>query len=160
MGRLAASGLATALSLLVAAPALSRPLPNGGVTAPEVAEVLQALGFKVTESKDGDGDPMLRSSDGNIEFGIYFYECPKADGAAPVRCPSIQFLTMRSSPPNPQAVAKWNQAKRFTRAYQTQDNRVYIEMDAELSQGISTEHITRLVYRWSGALADLGKAFP
>ena len=152
--------LLCAAALLAAPPALARPLPNGGVTAPEVAQVLQSLGLKVTEARDSDGDPMLRSRDGDMEFGIYFYQCPKPAGAAPVRCPSIQFVTMRGSPPNPQAGATWNRTRRFARAYQTPDHSVYVELDAELSHGATTELITRLVYLWSGVLVDFRKTFP
>ena len=74
------------LGFVTAAPVMARSLPDGGITSQELANILQEKGYKAQVTKDKDGDPMVRSASGGVDFLILYYECKGRQ-----RCPSIQF---------------------------------------------------------------------
>ena len=85
--RMMSAGLSLAFLAGVAAfaPAQAGPLPEGGVTANEVAGVMRAMKLPVEQTTDRQGDPLILSAISGRKFGVYFYQCQGG------RCGSIQF---------------------------------------------------------------------
>jgi hypothetical protein len=141
------------LGLMMAAPAMARPLPDGGVTAQEVAGVLQEKGYKAQVTKDKDGDPMVRSASGGVDFLILYYECKGRQ-----RCPSIQFYAgFKKQGITPARIAEWNAKKRFGRAYLDDEFDPRVEMDVDLEHGANTEAVANDMERWVTVLSEFTK---
>ena len=125
------------LGLMIAAPAMARPLPDGGVTSQEVGNILQEKGYKAQVTTDKDGDPMVRSASGGVDFLVLYYECK-----GKTRCPSIQFYAgFKKKGITPARIAEWNTKKRFGRAYLDDEFDPRVEMDVDVEHGASTEAI-------------------
>jgi len=144
---------AALLSFVVASPVLGKSLPDGGVTAQEVASVLQEKGYKAQVTKDKDGDPLIRSAAGGNDFLILYYECKRRP-----RCASIQFYAgFKKQGISPERIAEWNSTKRFGRAYLDSDSDPRVEMDVDVEHGATTEAIANDMERWSTVLAEFTK---
>ena len=127
----------------------ARPLPEGGVTAQEVVEALQAKGYRAQLTKDSAGDPMIESGLDGSTFRVLFYSC-RAGG----RCASIQFAWALDMP-NGMDLRKinlWNREKRFGRAYLDDENDPFLEMDVDLERGGTTEAIGNNLDTWAAVL--------
>jgi hypothetical protein len=141
--KLLIAGLALGVAA-IAAPALAKPYPAGGVTAAEVAAVLKEKGLPAEVTKDDVGDPLIKSSGDNINWRIYFYGCK--DG----RCASIQFsagfdlmdgITYAK-------INEWNYAKRFSRGALDEEMDPYVRYDVDAESGFSSESLTLAVETW------------
>jgi len=144
-GLMIIAGVALSLG---AAQALARPLPEGGVTAQEVIEVLQAKGYRAQEDEDGVGDPMVRSATDGVNYNIYFYGC---EGT---RCTSIQFGSAFDLP-EPMTLARvneWNRDMRFGRAYLDDEMDPILEMDVDLELGATTEQLESVIGTWAAVV--------
>lgn len=131
------AGLALGALALTSAPAMAKPLPAGGVTAQEVAEVLRAKGLKADISTDDMGDPMIKSASGGVNWIVYFYTCKNG------RCLSIQFsagFDMDKGITYAKA-NEWNYTKRFGRAALDDEMDPYIRYDLDAEKGASTESL-------------------
>lgn len=139
---------ATALMLGVS-PALARPLADGGVTADEVAAVLQAKGYQAKISKDHEGDPKIQSSTDGLSYEIYFYGCHKGP-----RCSSLQFSTAFhvDGGMTYERINAWNRGNRFGRAYLDDEKDPYIEMDLDVEHGFSTEAVDNNIDTWDAVV--------
>jgi len=125
-------------------------LPDGGVTAQDVARVLQAKGFQAEITTDKQGDPLVRSNSGGAKFAVYFYEC-----GGKARCTSIQFSAGFSGTGlTPDKVADWNRTKRFGRVYLDKDRDPWIEMDVDLERGATTEAIVNELERRTSVMGS------
>jgi len=134
---------------LAPAAALAGPLPDGGVTAKDVAAALTDKGYKAEITKGDDGDPVVISGADGSNFRIIFYTCDKAQ-----RCASIQFVAafdlkdgMKLSQIN-----EWNQTKRFGRAYLDDEMDPYVEMDVDFEHGATSEAVGNVVETWAAVL--------
>lgn len=129
-------------------------LPDGGVTAQEVARALQNKGFQTELSTDKEGDPLIKSTYEGAKFSVYFYEC----GGKP-RCKSIQFASgfAMNGGIAVARVAEWNRTKRFGRVYQDNDNDPWIEMDMDMEHGGTTEALENNVDRWLLVMREFRK---
>ena len=133
----------TALLLGVAS-AWAGLLPDGGLTAQDVASVLQADGLAVNIDKDRDGDPRVTTTYEGAKFSVYFYNCRGTP-----RCESIQFTAgFSGTGMTPARVADWNRTKRFGRVYLDRDNDPWVEMDIEVTHGVTTEALASNLNRW------------
>lgn len=137
-------GLAAFAAALLATPATAGVLPDGGVTAKEVAAALQKLGYKAEEQVDPEGDPMIVSGVDGSPFRILFYRCTKG------RCASIQFLygmdLERGVSLN--AINEWNKKRRFARAYTDPENDPWADWDVDFERGATSEAIENAIERW------------
>jgi hypothetical protein len=141
------------LGLAIASPALGRPLPDGGVTAEEVASVLHQKGYKAQVTTDDSGDPMVRSASSGVDFLVVYYECNHKP-----RCASIQFYAGFKKPGiTPAQIAEWNATKRFGRAYLDDLSDPRVEMDVDVEHGTTTEAIGNAVERWVSVLTEFTK---
>ena len=141
--------LAAAAGLLLAGGAAATPLTDGGVTADEVASVLQAKGYAAQIGKDQEGDPKIHSGAQGVAFDIYFYGCHKGP-----RCSSIQFTSafhveggMKLAEIN-----SWNRKNRFGRAYLDDVNDPFIEMDLDVEHGFTTEAVDNNIDTWDAVV--------
>jgi hypothetical protein len=136
---------------LVQAPlALAAPLPDGGVTAAEIARILQSKGFQAEIGTDKQGDPLVRSTSGGAKFGVYFYECHDQP-----RCESIQFSAgFTKTGVGADKVAEWNRTKRFGRAYMDSEADPWVEMDVDVEHGATTEAIANDLDRWVHVMGE------
>ena len=119
-------------------------LPDGGVTAPEVASAMRHAGYPADVIADRAGTPLIRSSTGKVLFSVYFYQC-----GAELRCASIQFTAEYRRKGVPLAtIAAWNREKRFGRAFQDRNGISWVAMDVEAIHGMTTEALGANISRW------------
>lgn len=138
--------LIVTLALPLAAQADS--LPDGGVTAPEVASALRHAGYPADLITDHAGSPLVRSSTGKVLFNVNFYQC-----SAELRCASIQFIAeYRRRGVAGAAIATWNREKRFGRAFQDRNGFPWVAMDVDTSHGMTTELLAANIDRWVSVL--------
>jgi hypothetical protein len=132
------------MTLALPLTAQGESLPNGGVTAPEVASALRHAGYPADSIADRAGAPLVRSSTGKVLFNVYFYQC-----GAELRCASIQFIAeSRRKGVTPAILNAWNREKHFGRAFQDRSGISWVAMDVETSQGMTTEALAANVARW------------
>ena len=144
--------LAAGLGLLPAT-ASAAALPDGGVSAQEMAQVLRAKGYQTEILAGDDGEPKIRSSAGDTRFVVYLFGCQKR-----TRCASIQFASgFQAERIAPARIAEWNATKRFGRASQDEDGDPWLEMDVELAHGGSTELLAANLERWESVLGAYGR---
>jgi hypothetical protein len=144
-----------AVLLLIASQdsAVARSLPDGGVTAQEVAGVLKAKGYQAEITTDQDGDPKINSISEGAKFGVWFYECAKGP-----RCHSIQFAAgFTQTDLAASRIEEWNRTKRFGRAYFSRQSNPWVEMDVDLEHGANTEALANDLDRWILVLSTFRK---
>ena len=135
--------LAFGLLCLADRAALAGPLPDGGVTAQEMSEVLKAGGYPV-EMTSFDGRPAINTSVNGIKFGIFFLECDPAG-----RCQSIVFSASWSIPGiTPARMQDWNRTNRFGRGFLSEQGTPFVEMDMDFHHGATTEALVSNLDRW------------
>ena len=141
---------AMAVSLFAAGAAQAGPLPDGGVTAKEIAAVLQAKGYRAEVGTDSDGDPMITSAGEGTEFKILFYGCKTG------RCHSIAFSVAYDMPNGVKIdrINTWNRTKRFGRAYVDDVSDPFLRMDLDLEHGVSTEGVANNLETWLAVLRE------
>jgi len=135
--------------LFAAGLAQARPLPDGGVTAEEVAASLQAKGYKAEIGKDKGGDPKIHSGAEGVSFDIYFYGCNKGP-----RCSSLQFTVGFHVEGGMKLVDinTWNRSNRFGRAYLDDVNDPFVEMDLDVEHGFTSEAVENNIDTWDAVL--------
>lgn len=146
--------LAAAMLVGVAGGAAAGPLPEGGVTAAEVAGVMRAMKLPVEQTTDRQGDPLILSAVSGRKFGVYFYQCQGP------RCGSIQFSAgFEGAASVPMVkVMEWNRTKRFGRAY-ADSGTLYVEMDMDVERGATTEALANNLDRWAAVVEQFPKFF-
>lgn len=134
--------------------AAAGPLPDGGVTAAEVAGVMRALQLQVDQRTDKEGDPLINSTVSGRRFGVFFYQCRAQ------RCGSIQFSAGFEGASNVPAarVMEWNRTKRFGRAY-LESGTLFVEMDMDVERGATTEALANNFERWAAVVDQFPKFF-
>jgi hypothetical protein len=119
-------------------------LPDGGVTAPEVASALRRAGYPADPTANRSGAPLVHSSTGKVVFNVHFYQC-----GMELRCASIQFIAeYRRKGVPPAIIAAWNREKHFGRAFQDRNGLSWVAMDVETSHGMTTEALAANISRW------------
>ena len=96
-----------------------------------IVNALQNAGYKAELSKDGTGDPLIKSSSGGSSFAVFFFGCTKN-----VDCATIQFFAgYTDKKVTLSQMNDWNSKKRFGRAYVADSGAARIEMDVDLDDG-------------------------
>jgi hypothetical protein len=147
---------ALAAGALIATQAQAYKVEEGGITAPEVAKVLEAKGYKAAVKTDDDGDPEVESTVDGTDLVIFFYGCNHGP-----RCPSITFQSDfdSSHPTSLDDANSWNADKRFIKAWLNTDKVLYGEMDVDVSHGFTTENLAEYVDTWADFLPEFKKRF-
>jgi Putative bacterial sensory transduction regulator len=119
-----------------------------------IVAALQGAGYKAELSKDGTGDPLIRSSSGGTSFAIFFFGCTKN-----VDCATIQFFAgYTDKKPTLAQLNDWNSKKRFGRAYISDSGSARVEMDVDLDDGgISAKLFEDNVEFWVATMAAFEK---
>ena len=141
--------LVLAAGALLGSRAMAFQIKDGGISAQEVAQVLQDKGYRAEIGKDDTGDPKVKSATDGTNFTIFFYGCNHTD-----RCSSIEFQSGFHLPSG-FTLAKindWNKAKRFGRAYIDAENDPYVEMDLDVEHGFLTEGLANNVDTWAAII--------
>jgi hypothetical protein len=142
------SALGVLALLAAASPAPAGPITDGGVTAAEVAAVLQAKGYQAEITKDDGGDPLIHSGADASKFSVLFYGCNAG------RCSSIQFSTAFhiEGGLTLTRINTWNSDKRFGQGFLDKTNDPFIQMDLDVEHGYSTEAIANNLDTWVAVL--------
>jgi hypothetical protein len=140
-----------AAAAVATAPAALNPLPDGGVTAAEMVNILQDKGYRAKLSKDEEGDPKIESATQGYNFSVYFYGCQKAP-----RCSSIQFYAgwHIAAGFKIEDANTWNRSKRFGRAYVDKEHDPNVEMDVDVEHGATSEAIANDLDTWDLVVAN------
>jgi Putative bacterial sensory transduction regulator len=139
------------LIVMLAVPLVGQagPLPDGGISAPELATALKTAGYPADITNDRVGDPMIRSSTGKVLFEVYFFQC-----GTQLRCTSIQFTApFHRKAATPSTIAAWNRDRRFARAFLDFRGVAWISMDVEATHGMTIEALGANIQRWVSVLS-------
>jgi Putative bacterial sensory transduction regulator len=141
-----------ALIVLLTLPLAARAdsLPDGGVTAPDVAAALKSAGYPADVTADRSGQPYIRSSTGKVLFLVHFYQC-----GSELRCASVEFIApFRHKYSTQAAIGAWNREKRFGRAFLDSHGAAWLAMDVETIHGMTTEALEADVKRWTNVMSE------
>jgi hypothetical protein len=112
------------------------------VSGDEMVGVVRDLGFSSELATDSGGDPMIRFQVEGMKCLLLFYGCK--DG----RASSIQFSAGFTMKRPLELINKWNQKKRFGKAYLDADGDVMINFDVDLDGGVTREYLKEVFKRW------------
>lgn len=146
--------LAAHIAAVIACAAFAQPLAAENVDATEpdkLARIIRDLGYRAQLDRDGVGDPMIRSSVGGVEFGIYFFGC--MDNAD---CRTLLFKAGYdlADGATPDVVESWNEDMLFGRAYLDDEGDPWIEMAVNLHGGVSRLNFEDTYDWWEIVLDD------
>ncbi len=146
--------LVLAAGAMLAPRAMAYQIKDGGITADEVAQVLQDKGYKAEVGTDEEGDPKVKSATDGTNFTVFFYGCNHTP-----RCSSIEFQAgfQLNSPMTDEQINEWNKTKRFGRAYMQDQSNTYIEMDLDVEHGFLTEGLANNVDTWAALIPQFKK---
>jgi hypothetical protein len=145
---------ALAAVAFLASQAQAMRIPEAGISADEVAQVLQAKGYKAEVSKDNEGDPKVTSAADGSNFTVFFYGCEHT-----ARCTSLTLqsgfhleggMTM-------DRINAWNKDNRFLKGWLDNVNDPYVEMDIAVGHGFLTETLASNIDTWAALLPDFKK---
>jgi len=124
---------------------------EGGLTAREVAGVLQAKGYKAEVTTDDTGDLKVKSAADEVNFTVFFYGCNHTP-----RCTSVTFQAgfhVEGGLPLDKVNA-WNRDKRFLKTWLDKVNDPYIEMDVDAAHGFSAEALAENIDTWVSGIPE------
>jgi hypothetical protein len=152
MHRFVAAGLAAASLALFALPASAKDLPEGGMTAKEVAAWLQDQGYSAQVKPDPTtpGDEIVSSTIEGVNYDIYMYICKEG------RCGSIQYAAGWTKPEGMSSskINDWDKNKRYLRAYMDDKGNAWGEMDVDLTPGGTYEYLNGTLDRWKSIVTE------
>lgn len=136
-----------ALGLLAAMPAQAQVRS----TEPQsIVKAMQDAGYKAELSKDGDGDPIIRSASQGYKFTIFFMSCEKGRN-----CGDIQFYAGWTNKLSPVRANAWNQKHRFSRVYSDAEGEAVIEYDLNFEdQAMSTPLFRKNLELWDSMVGS------
>lgn len=111
----------------------------------ELVSIIQALGFQALLEKDGVGDPLIRSSSSGVDFSIQFYDCKNN-----TRCQSLHFVAGYDLEDGTtlEVIEEWNEEKRFASAYLDDEDDPFLQMDINLTGGITKANFEDTFKLW------------
>jgi len=136
------SAVATAV-LLTASPAAAQ---EGGVTAKDVARVLQDKGYQAAIGVDDEGDPKVTSATDGVKFTIFFYGCNHGP-----RCTSLTFQAgfHLQGGLTPEKINGWNRDKRWLKGWLDNTNDPFCDMDVDAEGGFTTDTLGAYIDTWA-----------
>ena len=160
--RRALAGLVAAAGLLMlAAPAMARDLPTGGMTATELARWMVDNGFPAQVKPDPTtpGDQIVSTATDGINVDIYLYDCSGSGDAR--RCTSMQYAAgwTANASYNSTKVNEWNRTHRYIKAYLTASGALYGEYDLDVSPGGTYEMLEDCLGNWRRNVVTFNKYF-
>jgi hypothetical protein len=145
---------AVAAGALLATQAQAYQIKDGGISAQEVAMVLQSKGYAAAVGVDDDGDPKVTSAADGTRFTIFFYGCKHTE-----RCSSLTFQSAFhiEGGMTLERINAWNKDKRFLKGWLDNVNDPYVEMDLDVEHGFLTEGLANNIDTWTAWLPEFKK---
>ncbi len=142
--------LLTAVLAVFSAQAVVQAGQIDGSDPEEILNVVKGYGSAELETDDA-GDPMISGRMEGEQFVIWFYDCEEGKN-----CQTISFSAAwtNSGSADVDLMNKWNQEKRFVRAYLDSEGDPAIDWDVNLTYGVSAENLDDTVGVWSQMLAE------
>jgi hypothetical protein len=109
----------------------AKALPEGGLTAKEVAAWMSDDGYTAKVVKDGADEYVDASADG-LNFTVDLYDCDRG------RCRAVQFTASfekNENTPTLQQLNTWNASKRYVKLYLTSKGDAVFQFDANIAPG-------------------------
>ncbi len=133
-----------------AAPAPSTPGVIVKFKADDIASILRDAGYRA-EIVTENNRTRVRTGMSGYNINVYLYGCDE-DGA----CTSLQYsLGLTKSPSYTLSVAnKWNQDKRFTKAYLDVNGNLFLEADVYFRGGTTRDAVASSVRLFDDLVAD------
>ncbi len=152
-----------AASLLAAAPfggAFAQT--KGALTGAELQKVLSDAGLSPSMTEDAaNGAPVAKGMAGEFEFYVRALDC----SGSPAACQTLMFFANfsigRSLSPNDLVILnRFNEKQVFGRAYFIEESgRVGVDYVVELDGGVTMDHLSRNVARWTDVIAAFVEHF-
>lgn len=149
----------TRVKLAIAVVTLAAATPAAAQTVmaakPEtIATALRDAGYRAELTKDGGGDPLIKSSASGVSFSIFFYNC-----TANKDCSTVQFHAGFNQPGiTLDKINSWNARHRFGRGYLDDEKDPRIEMDVDLDKGgMSNALFKANLDTWESLLGEFQK---
>lgn len=121
--------------------------PEGGITPPEMANILISKGYRaeIHNADSDDSDTYIKSTTQGKTFYIYFFDLAKDNRAG-----SIQYcISFKPDDKiNADAVLDWNMHYRYVRMYLSKSNSPYFEMDRDIARGLTRAAMENDFERW------------
>ncbi|KTF70371.1 hypothetical protein ATB93_04995 [Sphingomonas sp. WG] len=109
-----------------------------------IVKALQDAGYKSELTKDGEGDPLIRSAASGYKFAILFFNCE-----AHQKCGDIQFYIGFTNKLTAERANLWNSKHRFARVYSDAQGEAALEYDLNLEdQAIPTALFRKDLELW------------
>lgn len=143
---------AAALAAGLAAAQIAWAVPfHNGVTAPEVARVLQDKGYKAEVGVDDDGDPKVTSAAEGVKFTVFFYGCEHTS-----HCTSLTFQSgfHIEGGLTAEKMNAWNRDKRFLKGWLDKTNDPFGEMDVDAHDGFTSEALSSYIDTWDSYIGE------
>ncbi len=99
-----------------------------------------------------DGNPKIIGRIDNIPYIIRLRNCTNEQ-----ICEDMNFRVGFLIKPSIELINKWNQTKRFTRAYLDNEKDAILEMDIVIDGGISSKNLDKIFSYWRLSLAAFTK---
>lgn len=128
----------------------SAPATLVDASEPERLVEIAALYGSATLADDAHGDPLLQGEIDGVGYEIFFYGCENARD-----CRNVMFRAVwESNDATTGDVMRWNQEKRFGKAYLDVQGNLVIEMNVNLDFGVSAENLSDTFDWWRVVLGD------
>jgi hypothetical protein len=123
---------------LLSTASFAKDLPAGGMTIDELVKWLQDGGYKAEIQTAEDGTKSIHSSADGTGFNIDLYDCKNTP-----RCGSIEFSVGFDTKGawNATKMNEWNSKNRWVRAYVSDKDDPWAEMDVDLTPGGTYENL-------------------
>jgi hypothetical protein len=134
-GALMAGGLAVAMlpSEEAEASSIKKASVYETITSSEFETLLRGHGLDATGDTTGSGSKISRYVHSGIKVSVYYYNCSGDE------CGSLQLYSgfAMTNKPSPDKIISWNMEKRYGRAYLDSDKDPCVEMDLDLTGGVT-----------------------
>jgi len=118
----------------------------------EIASIIQDCGYRAEMKKLDSGRTVIRSAAGGFAFSIYCYGTKENKD----HVTTVQFSSSFSQKVTTEQVNKWNQKKRFIKAYADSDGELVLEWDIVVTF-ISLAAIKECLEWWEAVISMVGE---
>jgi hypothetical protein len=142
--------LFAAACAFAAVPAAAAELPEGGMTAKEVASWLRSNGYAAELAPDTTqpGFQIVKTQSDGIKWDIYFYSCDAG------RCAHIEYVVGWTDTMDGAKIMDWNHNHQFIRAYLDDKNEPFGEYDVDIYPGGTYAMLDQSLKRWRQKLVE------
>ncbi len=147
LGSLLAAGLFAVSAAAAQTPPSAERVRGGMFDAsdpPGIARFMEKTGYRVQQTFDERGDPVITGRISRSDYLIQFYECE--NGAF---CNSIQFITQAAKPPavTYETLNAFNIRWRYVRAT-ISGTQLRLQMDVNLDAGVTADNLEDTLDIW------------